>query len=154
MLQGSTPAHGRTCLPQDVYFLADGAAGPGAEPGDGEACEAEGEPVVAAGAGVEPGDAEEALMDQKELNGWMISYRTSAPEKRPFSHWRKRFTKHRMRYSSVGLQPARSRRPMAEQQEMQKRWACYPSKKAKHAADGVYLFLFSMCSFAVRELVL
>ena len=123
MLQGHKTSVERTVLPQLVECTADGAAALAEAEAEAEAdggAPVAAEPGADAGAPVLACGAEEALMSQKEQNGWLISYRTSQPEKKEFVHWRRQFSKQRQRFQGMPLQAARSRRPMAEQLERQK----------------------------------
>ena len=45
--------------------------------------------------------SDEIAIAAKEILGWSCSYRSSQPEKRNFSSWRKRWSKARARLSSI-----------------------------------------------------
>ena len=57
-------------------------------------------------------------------NEWQCSYRSVMPEKKAFSAWRDRWTRHRLRWqaSRVKLVGAQERRPVAEQLALQRGW--------------------------------
>ena len=59
---------------------------------------------------------------QKQVLGWMCSYRSAQPEKRSFASWRARWTRARKVWAGTQLQQARHRRPQAEQLAVQQRW--------------------------------
>ena len=132
MIQGCKPKAARTKWPTLVdctEALALAAEDEGVDPAAGEA----GDPADPAA-----GEAEdvEALMRQREQNGWLTSYRTCMPERRSFEAFRKKFQKHRLSFSDVPLQAPRSRRPQEEQIAVQKQWAQRRSKAARLARSS------------------
>ena len=73
--------------------------------------------------------SEEIGMASKEMCGWAVSYRSSEPENRLFSSWRKRWSKHRATWASYPLQPGSFRTPQAAQLKKQMAWRQNRRKK-------------------------
>ena len=103
----------RMCLPQIKE-----AADPEADADDDEADENAGE-ADEPGIPTRSGDVAPAT---KIIAGWQTSYRSSAPESRPFEHWRKKWSKGRDRYKNVRLLAPQSARFASTRLRMQRTW--------------------------------
>ena len=68
------------------------------------------------------GCSEMISMGMQEVLGWQSSYRRSAPEKKCFSAWRRRWSRQRLRWLHFPLHAPRTRRPAAEQLSRQEEW--------------------------------
>ena len=67
--------------------------------------------------------SDEIGIQDRQVLGWSCSYRKEQPEKRAFAHWRRRWSKARLRWSGIALQAPRHRRPQEEQLRLQETWA-------------------------------
>ena len=131
MLPSQRPSGDRTVWPILVPCTFEVEA---AEAADG-AAEAAAVPVAEipadGGAAAQDTDEVEILMNQREVRGWLTSYRRNQPEARPYRTWRSKLTKHRLSYQRHGLQPARTRRAMEAQIAVQEKWAAARSARQK-----------------------
>ena len=93
-----------------------------AAPEAGEDAGEEGEAAADFAAAFGDHGSEEIAMLCKTQLGWNTSYRSSQPERKSFSSWRRRWTRQRLRYSGTPLLAPRVRRSQLEQLELQKSW--------------------------------